>query len=251
MKNLQINHSIKIWRYWLYKASLGFKLKYRNSRLGITWPLLSSLIVVAIIGTVWGIILSKDSMINYYMYLFAGYSVWGILSSTIEHGCNSIGNKLPGGIPFFTVVLEKLVLSLIPFIIIFPILLASNIFLQNFEIASIIYIILCSILVIIWSQGMISFLIALTSLIPDLGHFINAMMRLAFLATPIIWEVERLGENQKYIWFNPFYIPLEAFRKALLGEGDLQLTGYLAIYSLLAWAIGWIMLKARLPELVK
>jgi len=44
-------------------------------------------------------------------------------------------------------------------------------------------------------------------------------MRVAFLLTPIIWHVERLGEYQKYVYLNPFYNYLALCRDGLLKGG--------------------------------
>ena len=55
----------------------------------------------------------------------------------------------------------------------------------------------------------------------DLSEIFQAVMRIAFLATPIIWmpgEGGRGGVMGAYLTFNPFYHFLEVVRAPLLGQ---------------------------------
>lgn len=51
----------------------------------------------------------------------------------------------------------------------------------------------------------------------DIKDIVNAVVRLAFLLTPIIWHVERLGEYQKWVYLNPFYSYLTLCRNTFIG----------------------------------
>lgn len=248
---LKLIESILLYQYWIYKAQLTFKIKYRNSRLGILWTPLSVFVVVSVIGTVWGVLLAKESMLDYYLYLFTGYSIWVVLAGSVEQGCREVALKTAGGIPFLTVVLERLTLTLFPLLLILPVLIIVLLVFVDFDFFTIVKIISSLFLIIIWSMGLICLLIAITSFAPDLRHFINAMMRLAFLATPIIWDVARLGEFQEYILFNPFYLPLDVTRKALLGMVEMKQVYIFSIYTFLLLMAGLTLLRLRLGELVK
>lgn len=82
-------------------------------------------------------------------------------------------------------------------------------------------------------------LMSIVSMLPDFKHLVNAIMGLAFLATPVIWDIERLGEYQKYIWLNPFFPPLEFMRYSLTGiVYDVNVIWVASIYSLALTVIG-------------
>jgi ABC-2 type transport system permease protein/lipopolysaccharide transport system permease protein len=59
----------------------------------------------------------------------------------------------------------------------------------------------------------------------DLSQIMSAIMRIAFLATPIIWVVPEVASGEarghllgKFLLFNPFYHLLEVVRAPLLGN---------------------------------
>ena len=251
MSTLHIFESLSLWRYWMYRARLDFKLRYRGAKLGIIWPILSVVVVVLVIGTVWGVLFNKQDKPGYYLYLFAGYPVWMAISSSVEHGCRAVRKKAAGGVPFFAEICERSVLTFIPFALVLPFVLPASWYIAGPGVATLVFLPLSLALLSGWVVGVICFLIPLVALMPDLRHLINAMMRLAFLATPIIWEVERLGQYQHLIWVNPFYVPLEATRQALTGTGDWQLLAVFALYTMLLLVSGILLLKLRMRKIVR
>lgn len=248
---MDILDSLKLWRYWAYRAHLSNILKYRASKLGLIWPILSLLAVTLVIGVIWGILLEKENQFEYFLYLLCGYPAWTILSGTIEQGCRDANTKIFGGIPYFTVILERAVLVFFPFLSMLPIILAALLWYYGYDIAHIAWFPAIFILTIFWVVGSISLLVAVISIVPDLRHFIGALMRLAFLATPIIWETSRLGEYEAYIWLNPFYIPLESIRSSLLGTlfETPYLWLYFMIFAALVFILGVLALKLRINKL--
>lgn len=248
--SLHFRASVLLWRYWGYKAWVSFKIKYRRSKIGIWWPTISLLIVCGVIGTLWGVLLQKENQLEYLRYIFAGYAVWMMLAGAVEQGARELESKLGGGIPFFTIVLERSVIVVIPFLMVCPILVLVCSLGENIGLFNVLAVLISMILFVFFLIGIISFIIGLVSLVPDMRHIITAFMRLAFLATPIIWEVERLGSYQKYVWINPFYIPLEAVRSALLGNQDQQVLYYFGAYTLAVLFVGLSLLTIRIPKLV-
>ena len=250
---LEVIESWSIWRYWLYRALISYRLKYRDSALGLLWPVLSLLAVSLVIGAVWSVLLSEADLPTYFAYLICGYPVWGVISATIEQGCRVIESDTSKGIPFFAQILERVSMVFFPFLSVLPVMILVAAFYSTLTVFSLGYIITAVVLMLMWSIGMISMLVAMVSVFPDLRHLLNAVMRLAFLATPIIWEVGRLGEYQKYIYLNPFFIPLECLRSAFVGTSldIVHLFFFFSIYALLALGLGLIVLKLRVKEIAK
>ena len=238
--------SLKLWRYWLYRANLNYKLKYRKSILGLLWPMLSLVILTGIIGFVWGELLDKDNRTQYYLYILSGYPVWGIVSGSIEQGCRPFRPQIDG-VPFFATVLERAAIVFIPFIYVLPLIVVASLVFHEYQPVHFIYFPATFIVLMFWVVGAISIIITLTSWLSDLEHLISATMRLAFLATPIIWEVERLGEYQLFVWYNPFYMPLEGLRSSLSGLYDSQASLYVLFfcYGLGVLLLGVFLLRFR------
>lgn len=250
-ENLEISKTLSLWRYWMYRAFVNYSLRYRQARLGMVWPILSLMAVVIVIGLVWGVLLNKENHLEYFLYLLCGYPVWGLISGAVEQGCKDASLKTSGGIPTFSIILERVVSVFLPFFYVLPIILIGSIWfnLQNSAFLFLFPFVL--LLMVVWTTGVISLLTSLVSIFPDIKHLLSAVMKLAFLATPIIWEVGRLGEYQKYIWFNPFYVPLEAVRSSLSGVsvdgGSIYL--YFLGSSVLLFSLGMMFLRIRIDSI--
>lgn len=90
ISSLQLIDSLSLWRYWIFKALLGFKIRYRGTKLKVLWPVLSTLVVVLVIGIVWGVLLEKDDLPAYFLYLITGYSIWTVISGVLEQTRNKL-----------------------------------------------------------------------------------------------------------------------------------------------------------------
>ena len=246
-RSLDILNALKFWPSWSYRAKVNFSLQYRDSSLGLLWPVLSLLAVTLSIGLIWGILLNKDDLPGYLIYLVCGFPIWRVISGSVDQGCIPTTEGLPGGMPLFTMVLERVFIVFLPFFYVLPVIFIAAFIPDGSPLPDFALLLLSFSLLVIWSVGAVSLLIALISLVPDLRHVITAVMRLAFLATPIIWEYGRLGEYQKYIWLNPFFVPLESLRSAFLGESEIkmQLLTYFSIYALTMLLLGVYALKLR------
>jgi len=67
----------------------------------------------------------------------------------------------------------------------------------------------------------------------DLAEIVQAIMRIAFLATPIIWipgEGARGGVMGAFLTFNPFYHFLELIRAPLLGNSIASLSWLVVLF---------------------
>jgi ABC-type polysaccharide/polyol phosphate export permease len=208
-----ITKSATLWRYWVYRAFVRFQLRFRGSRLGLLWPILSVVLVVLILGTLWSKILNRSDGLTYYLYLLCGFPVWQFLAASVREGSEgTAGFSKNSNLPFTSHIFEKISLNAFPLLQIFPIIIIASAAIGYHELKHFLFIPIAVFCLLIWSIGVISGLIVLSTLKPDIKHLINSLMRLSFLATPIVWEPTRLGELIDYIWFNPFFIPLEYMR---------------------------------------
>lgn len=85
----------------------------------------------------------------------------------------------------------------------------------------------------------------------DLSEIVQAIMRIGFLVTPIIWlpgEGGRAGLLGKYMTFNPFYHYLELVRAPLLGNSIAPISWYVVLsLSAIGFALAYIF-KAKFAK---
>ena len=58
-------------------------------------------------------------------------------------------------------------------------------------------------------------------------------MGAAFLLTPILWDKERLGEYENFVYLNPLTSMIEAIRDPLMGEPVNPLIYFVLLISIL------------------
>ena len=211
------------WRYLIYRAYIASKLSVRRSVFGFLFEPIMLLISTYAIAIVWSKLFGKGAgqeFVVFFLYVLTSFCIWNLISGLI----NSLSGSLLGRIkvvtntsdPILNGVLIDLVgvsfsffLSLpMVFLLLFlygdPSLLGFGLFLYGL------------VLVLLTGLGLGLILGIACLFIGDLKAIIGSVMRVAFLLTPIIWQVERLGEYQKYIYWNPFYNYLAICRDSLL-----------------------------------
>ncbi len=232
--------SVKLWRYWLFKSYLSFRLSVSGTKLGFLWPNLSLILVVAVLGTIWGVVLKNSLGIHYYLFLLCGYPFWQLISSTVNKSAKGFSQMgADGALPISYVLFEKIANSAMSLIVVTPLLFFGVFFISQNAFSHLVFFPLALISIFCWCVG-ISLITAVTvTLLPDIRHLISALMRLSFLATPIIWEPTRLGSYMDFLWFNPFFAPLEMIRYSLSGILYLESVRWVApIYSMLVLVVG-------------
>ncbi len=53
----------------------------------------------------------------------------------------------------------------------------------------------------------------------DIGPIVASVMQIAFFMSPVIWKPELLGERQRYLPLNPFFVVMETVRGPLVEGG--------------------------------
>jgi len=212
-----LTESLVIWRYWTYRAYLKFRLGYQDSRLGLIWPSLSLSLIVIVLGTVWGIILERGSLSHYLVYLFSGFPVWQAISATVNGANNGVPNRTSNGQPLMILFFERLTGVILSFSTVMPMVFVVMLATKNSPYMHFLFFPFAVLTIFVWALGVFLTLSVIVTLRPDIKQLISALMRVSFLATPVIWEPSRLGEYVNYIWWNPFFAPLELVRYSISG----------------------------------
>ena len=195
----------------------------RGSVLGLLFVPLMLIVSCMAISAVWNQLFGRggEGYWEFFLYVYISFVIWVYIGDLVNGGSsclirNSIYGTTSNDPAVLYIFQESLNATLgfilkLPFLIIVFVLLAGLPSLQGL-------LLFCFGIALIFLSGLGFGMImgAYCLFYMDLRELTAAVMRVAFLLTPIIWQVERLGEYQKYILFNPFYSYLSICRDSLL-----------------------------------
>lgn len=196
--------------------------RYRRSALGPFWLTISTSILVACIGLVFGH-LFKAPMKEFLPFLAAGLVTWSYITTTITEGCTAftsadhIIKQLP--IPLFVHVLRVIWRNAVIFahnIVILPLVLfAMDRSFAPTAVVSILGFALVS-LNLCWVSLILS---TICTRYRDFPQMVASLMQVLFYITPIMWQPQLLPDSiAKYLLdYNPLFHLIEIVRSPLLG----------------------------------
>jgi len=206
----------------LYLAKADIRQRYRRSILGPWWITISTGVMIACIGVIFGTIF-KSPMQEFLPFLSAGLIIWGFISSTVMDattvliGAEAIIKQLP--IPVFTHILRMIGRNLIVFfhnLLIFPIVCLCVQKGINWNIFYFILGLVILTLNLLW----ISLLLAvICTRFRDMTQIVGSLLQIAFYVTPIIWMPSLLPARASVMLLdpNPVYHLLAIVRDPLIG----------------------------------
>ena len=184
---------------WWHLAWQEIQQRYRRSLLGPFWITLSTGIMVAAMGPLYGTLLNQPSG-PYLRYLSVGLVIWTFLSGYLNEVCfafiSSAGLIKEVKIPFSTYVAKTLAKHLIVFghnlvIIVCVLLLFPPPSFAPAPLAAI------GLLVVVLNAFGIGLLLAiLCARFRDIPQIVGNFVQVLFFLTPVMWQVSMLGTNQ-------------------------------------------------------
>lgn len=218
----------------LYIPLLTFLIRYRRTALGPLWLVIGPSLFIAVLGFLYAEIGAAPPE-QFIPHLAVGLVTWTLIGEFTNKAPTVYqrgrANIMQGGMPLGDIVLIDAMTTVISFlhqlIIFIPVFLIYSIPLTAYSLVSILG---CGLLIV---NGILFTRIfgILGSRYRDLSEVIKAIMRIAFLATPIIWipgGTGRGGVMEAFLNYNPFYHFLELVRAPLLGN-PIELTSWLAV----------------------
>ena len=223
-----------------------FKKKYKRTILGIFWSILSPLLMLCIMATIFGHFFSRD-IPHYISYLFSGLIVFNYYAESTNEGMNALmGNakifsKI--NVPKYLFLFSKNVSALINFGIILVIYFCfiavdGVVFTWNFLL--LIFPIVCLIFI---NLGMGLILSALYIFFRDIQYLYSLFTRVIMYGSAIFYSIQHL---QALFYCNPIFVCITYFRSIILHNAvpDLRLHLLLAGYALVLFGIGcWVYKK--------
>lgn len=240
--------------------STDFKLRYKNSYLGIIWIILKPLATFAVIYMIWSNIFKMDP--NYKMGLLMGIMIMNMFSEGVLNGLTSLMSKagviLKINFPREVVVISAVTISLIDFfinMIVFGIFSISTPVHPSF--LGILLFILAILTVFLLVMGISFFSSVIYIKLRDIHNLTIVILQLVFWMTPIYYKLEMLPENlQKYIKLNPLTLIVTYARKGIIegatvGGGDFLQLGVVLLLSVLLFALGLFFFRKKITKLAE
>lgn len=227
----------------LYLARADIRQRYRRSSLGPFWITISTGVMIACIGIIFGS-LFKSPMSEFLPFLAAGLVIWSLISTTITDAttvfiaAEPIIKQLP--ISLCTHVYRMIFRNLYIFfhnIIIFPVVLLCVQRPINLELLWF----LPGLLLLTLNLGWISIILGIVcSRFRDLTQIVISILQIIFYVTPIIWMPSLLPARTSVMMLdpNPFYHLLAIIREPLLGHSPTLMNwSFCILMSLVGWLL--------------
>ncbi len=237
-----------------------FKLRYKNSVLGILWIILKPLATFSVIYTVWSNIMIMDG--NYKMELLLGIMLMSFFNEGVLMGLGSLLAKsnviLKIKFPREVVVVSAVTISLIDFILN---MIVFGIFCISTPVTvtglSFLLFLLAVFTMYVLIMALSLFLSVIFIKLKDIHNLTEVMLQLLFWATPIYYKLEMLPENlQKYVLLNPLTTIVMSARKGMVtGDtvvaSDFKNLAIVTAICLVVLLIGIRFFKKRIPKLAE
>ena len=227
----------EVFRYWdliVLFTKRSFQIRYKQTILGPAWlfisPIISSLIYCFIFGGIAGI--STDGIPQMLFYM-SGNAIWTVFASSLNK--NSATFTANAGIfgkvyfprlttpisNMFTTIMEFGIQMIVVFLFLLFYLFAGSVH-PNW----ILWITIPFVLIHLGLMGLgIGIIISsLTTKYRDLSILIGFAVTLWMYLTPVVYPLSQAGENglKWVLLINPVTSPIEYFRFALLGVGQIE-----------------------------
>ncbi|MGE0054340.1 MAG: ABC transporter permease [Hyphomicrobium sp.] len=208
---------------WLYSAWVIFLIKYRKTTLGPLWIMIGPAMFILVLGELFRNV-AANSNDMFVPHLAAGLVFWNYVSSIVTTAPRLYVHNRPallhGAVNHFNIILKVICSALIVLAHQLVIVIGVMILHRVAPTASLILLIPAAALALVHSVWVLIVLGILGARYRDLAEVVEMMMRIAFLATPIIWMVGDHGRGSVvglYLALNPFYHVIEPLRGAIIG----------------------------------
>ncbi len=220
-----------------------FKQKYKRTTLGMFWSILSPLLTLLVMQLVFGTIFSKE-IPHFTIYLFAGVIVWNFYKEATKGGMTAllancrIFTKI--NVPKYLFVLSKNVSALINFGLTIILFLMFCIIFQIPITPKFLFLLYPSVCLTVMNVGIGMILSAWNIFYRDVQYLYDVFLTLLHYLSGIMYSVEKLGDYQGLLLFNPVYVYIKYFRVIALDGNvpSLAFHALCAFYALLFLGIG-------------
>jgi homopolymeric O-antigen transport system permease protein len=231
-----------------------FQAKYKGSALGVLWSLLNPLILLLVYFVVFGVVLKRQPIVHYPLYLLAGLACWIFFSVSLQASSRAMVDsaelikkvKFPRQLVAFSMVATQTV----TFAVMIAILIVLSLVFVPAGRATVWLVLPLAVVFVGFVAGMALLAASLNVLYRDIEHILTAALLPWFFLTPIIWSSSNLGGHHKLLdvlrWGNPVAPSIYAMRDTIwLGHlPRLADVVYLLVSSATALVLGSFVFRA-------
>lgn len=243
----QVLETYTLWRYIFYRAYLRLQVIHEKSVIGFLWEPLMIIIVTIILSTVWAQVLDEQDFRSYFIYLLVGFSCWYYISAVVNTGTSVFYQRRKSisdnNFPLLSYPIEEIVRNSFSFLLMLPLILIAVAYVYGISLTSLFFLLTGIVLITLSGIGFALTIGIIAFFFGDFGQMIKAIMRVAFMATPILWHPERLGEYEHLLVLNPFYGYIHFCREGFIHgivEADVALI--IIVQTLIILVLGFISL---------
>lgn len=241
--------------FWLWLPVFDLKLKYRRTKLGPLWNVLTILLTVVLMSLAWSQIFKMD-LKTYLPKLYFGMTAWVFIASMITQSStlltNTYGEIIRNlRISIFSCVFRSLFFNLYTYFH-YCILLVIFIIIFNIKVTIFTLMFIPSLILVMINYVWISALMSsISARFRDLVPLSESFMNAGTLLTPIVWSKEQLGKYENFVYLNPFTFFVEALREPLIGNypGHHVYIG-LILFALIGWTTLGVFLKYKINRII-
>jgi lipopolysaccharide transport system permease protein len=200
-------------------VKMQFKAKYAASMLGVSWAILTPILITMAINFVFTVVFKREEK-HFELFLLSGLLPWTFFSVSLSEGTSSILDKVrllrqfnvPKEFLPLSCVLANFLNFLLGLLIVFPLFLIFNHrlpFLLPFLIITLF-------LHLLFTIGLGVLLSALNIFFRDIGHLLPIVLMFWFWITPVFYAVEMIPLRYRWVVdFNPIVPYIVSYRDVL------------------------------------
>lgn len=233
--------------------------KYKHSFLGVLWSFINPLLQILVYALIFPLVMKNGgSYKDYTVFMVCGLIPWAYFTTVINRASFIMienGNILkkvyfPRSILPLSLVTSETVNFLVSCIIILAFILIKGFGISKF----ILFFPLVLLIQYVLLLGIALIFSAVTVYMRDIQHFIGVVLQLLFYATPIVYSIDTIPENFRWILkWNPMTYIIEGYRAIFYNQTmpDLKSLGVLGIISIIILIVGYLLfnkLQKRFAE---
>lgn len=233
--------------------------KYKHSFLGVLWSFINPLLQILVYALIFPLVMKNGgSYKDYTVFMVCGLIPWAYFTTVINRASFIMienGNILkkvyfPRSILPLSLVTSETINFLVSCIIILAFIVIKGFGISKF----ILFFPLVLLIQYVLLLGIALIFSAVTVYMRDIQHFIGVVLQLLFYATPIVYSIDTIPENFRWILkWNPMTYIIEGDRAIFYNQTmpDLKSLGVLGIISIIILIVGYLLfnkLQKRFAE---
>ena len=193
--------------------------RYKNTFFGFLWLIINPLLQMLVIGFIFPFFI-KNTIEQYYFYLFAGLLLWNFFSLSLNKTTPSIVNEraliTKAAFPRSIIPLSIVISNFIHYLVAMSIFLIPVIFTQHLAPAKFGLFISSIALLLLFTMGMSLLTSALNVKYRDVSFFVQAGLMVWFYTTPIVYSLNQIPAHYVWLWqLNPLTSIVQLMQAAI------------------------------------